>query len=229
MIGLSGCSNTKQKDGKEILISCDDKVVTVSDFNKALTLAKTAYSFEVIQDKDAFKAIKLRILNQLIEEMVLIQMAKEKKIVITDEELNFAIDSIKQDYPEGEFENTLLENVISYETWEKRLKKRLLMEKVVAEVLEPQVTVSPEEIAAYVKAMEGEDGDSGSQADAVSDQEESEGSPADKSGNPIDDEEIILDLKRKKIEDTYKNWINEYKDKYKIEISDAQWSKIIGD
>ena len=38
---------------------------------------------------------------------------------------------IKKDYPEDTFEKTLLEFAVSYESWETRLRNRLLMEKVV--------------------------------------------------------------------------------------------------
>lgn len=186
MLSGSGCSDGPKEEGKENLITCDDRVVTVSDYNKVLTVAKANYSFEMIQDKNAFKSIKITILNQLIEEMVLLRMAKENKIIVSDEELKQAVDIIREDYPEEEFKKALLENVVSYEVWEKRLRKRLLMEKVVKTVLDPQVTVS-------------------------------------------DEEENVMDLKRKKMEETYRKFILEYKDKYKIKIDDAQWSKIIGD
>lgn len=211
----AGCSDVQKEEGTENLITCDDRVVTVSDYNKVLAVAKASYSFEMIQDKKAFKAIKITILNQLIEEMVLLRMAEENKISVSDEELTAAIDVIREDYPEEEFKKALLENVVSYEVWEKRLKKRILMEKVVKTVLDPQVTVTDEEVTRYLKTMENK-GKTG------------EDQTARKPDRP-DNDQIVMELRRKKMEETYKNFIMEYRDKYKIEIDDAQWSKIIGD
>ena len=247
--GSPGCSKMKEGVNQEYLISSGDRVVTVSDYNKALSVAKAAYSFEVIQDKEAFKFIKLRILNQMIEEMVLMKMANEEQISVTDEELNQAVADIRGDYPEEEFENTLLENVVSYATWEKRLRKRLLMQKVIKNVLEPQVTVTPEEIQNYMNTPEEDaqgdmDDESGSEASEeevtqiqpsakASDTETEEGEGQDLAAengeeDKLTSEKIAKELKRQKVEAIYKNWISEYKDKYKITINDAEWKKIIG-
>lgn len=211
----TGCSDVRKEEGTANLITCDDRVITVSDYNKVLAVAKASYPFEMIQDKFAFKAIKITILNQLIEELVLLRMAEENKISVSDEELKAAIDVIREDYPEEEFKKALLENVVSYEVWEARLKKRLLMEKVVKKVLDPQVTVTDAEVAQYLKtiAPEGEKKD------------DQKGKKAEKP----DIEKIMMELRRKKMEETYKAFITEYRAKYKIEIDDDQWSKIIGD
>ena len=239
--GPLGCSQTKEGANQEYLISSGDRVVTVSDYNKALSVAKTAYSFEVIQDKEAFKFIKLRILNQMIEEMVLMKMANEEQISVTDEELQQVVAAIREDYPDEEFENTLLENVVSYATWEKRLRKRLLMQKVIQNVLEPRVSVTPDEIEAYMNTLkeeEAEDTD-GEKTSETTEKETVKSENTDDEGknasgengeeeDKLTNEKIIKELKRQKVEAIYKNWISEYKDKYKIKINDAEWAKIIG-
>ena len=250
-IATFGCSKMEEGINQEYLINSGDRVVTVSDYNKALSVAKPAYSFEVIQDKEAFKFIKLRILNQLIEEMVLMKMANEENISVTNEELQQAVADIRADYPEEEFENTLLENVVSYATWEKRLRKRLLMQKVIKKVLEPQVTVTPEEIQTYMNTLEeAADTDSLSESETTDqetdqdalddikadskdeeDTNNSEGTDTSSENGEVDklsNENIVKELKRQKVEAIYKNWISEYKDKYQIKINDAEWKKIIG-
>ena len=144
--------------------------------------------------------------------MILLERAHEIGISVTDIELEKAVAAIKSDYPSGEFEKTLLEFAVSYETWESRLKTRLIMEKVIEKELENRITITPEDIAAYYKKnFQGKKG-------------ESESTPASGDINEI----IVKQLRREKAEDSYKTWIEELKAKYEIEINSEQWEKISG-
>jgi hypothetical protein len=142
--------------------------------------------------------------------MVLLERAHEIGISVTDIELESAVAAIKSDYPAGEFEETLLEFAVSYETWESRLKTRLIMEKVIEKELENRITITPEDIAEYYKKnFQGNKG-------------ESESIPAAGDINEI----IVKQLRREKSEKNYKTWIEELKAKYEIEINGEQWEKI---
>ena len=87
----------------------------------------------------------------MIEEMILQKRAEELNIEISDAEVEKAIADIKRDYPEGVFEQTFLEHAVSYNSWKKGLKIRLLMKKVVAKELEEQITITPEDISKYYR------------------------------------------------------------------------------
>jgi hypothetical protein len=144
--------------------------------------------------------------------MILLERAHEIGISVTDIELERAVAALKSDYPAGEFEKTLLEFAVSYETWENRLKTRLIMDKVIEKDLENQVTITPEDIAEYYKK------------NFQSKKGESESTPASGDINEI----IVKQLRREKAEESYKTWIEELKAKYEIEISGEQWEKITG-
>ena len=144
--------------------------------------------------------------------MILLERADEIGISVTDIELEKAVAAIKSDYPSGEFENTLLEFAVSYETWESRLKTRLIMEKVIEKELENRITITPEDIAAYYKKnFQGKKG-------------ESESTPASGDINEI----IVKQLRRETAEERYKTWIEDLKTNYKIEINNEQWEKFAG-
>ncbi len=205
-----GCSDLKKVDGDLYLIRVGDEVVTVLDYNTALEIAKTAYPHNVIQDPEAFKDVKLRLLNQMIEELILFAKARELNIVVTDEDVEAAVAGIKKDYPEGGFEDALLENAVSYNTWKKRLKVNLLMQRVITEELEDKVKITTEDIAAYYQKHYG------SKAAG---------------GEPIDEPEniteiIIKNLRRQKAEEAYKPWLKKIQKDYTIEINKELWQKI---
>ena len=205
-----GCGEKDSGLGKEALIRVEDRVVTVLDFNEAFEISKMAFDSSVGEQSEDLQKAQLRLLNELILEMVLLERADETGISVTDIELERAVAAIKSDYPPGEFEETLLEYAVSYETWESRLKTRLIMEKVIEKELENRITITPEDIAAYYKKnFQGKKG-------------ESESTPASGDINEV----IVKQLRREKAEESYKTWIEELKTKYEIEINGEQWEKI---
>jgi hypothetical protein len=148
----------------------------------------------------------------MIIEMILLEKAQEIGITVTDAELEAAVSAIKNDYPAGEFEETLLEFAVSFDTWKNRLKTRLIIDKVIEKELENQITITPEDISDfYQKNYQGKKVETGP-------------NPASGDINKI----IVKQLRRKKAEEGYKAWIEELKAKYQIEINGEQWIKISG-
>jgi len=207
-----GCGEKGSDLGNEVLIRVGNRVVTILDFNEAFEISKTAFAHSTSVPSEDLRKAQLRLLNELILEMILLERAHEIGISVTDIELERAVAALKSDYPTGEFEQTLLEFAVSYETWENRLKTRLIMEKVIEKELENQVTITPEDIAEYYKK------------NFQSKKGESESTPASGDINEI----IVKLLRREKAEEGYKTWIEELKAKYEIEINGEQWEKITG-
>jgi len=209
---LAACANSDSVDEKEYVIRVQDRVLTVFDFNKAFEMAKTAYPHNVIQDPVALRESRLRLLNQLTEEMLIMERAQELGIETSESEVEKTISDIKKDYPEDVFEQTLLEYAVPYNDWEEGLKKRLLIKKVVNEELSGKITITPEEISKYYEGYYKGDG-------LTSDFK-------DRSKNI--NEIIITNLRRKKLEEAYKSWIKKLQKKYTIEVNKVQFEKITG-
>ena len=139
---LLNCGDFNSKRDTEYLIRVGDHSVTAVDFNNALEFAKTAYPHNATQASAVNKSIRLRLFNQLIEELILLQKAGELKISVSDTEIEAAIAEIKSDYPDDTFEQTFLENAISYDIWKERITKRLIIEKVIALELEDKIAIT---------------------------------------------------------------------------------------
>ena len=207
---ILGCGEKNSGLGNEELIRVGDRVVTVLDFNEAFEISKIASETRSGEESGNLRNAQLRLLNELILETVLLERAGEIGVSISDIELEKAVAGIKGDYPSGEFEAALLEFAVSYETWENRLRSRLIMEKVIENELGSRITITSEDIAEYYKKnLQGKKSVSESTA-------------------PSDDinEIIVKQLRREKAEERYNNWIEELKAKYKIEINSEQWEKI---
>ena len=206
----TGCDQPDSDYGNEELLRVGDRVLTVHDFNEAFEISKTAYAHNIRQQSEDLRDAQIRLLNQLTVEMLILERGEEQGISLTDEELEKAVSDIKSDYPEGEFEKTLIEFAVSYDAWLSRLKTRLTVQKVVDEELKKRISISTEDISNYYKSN-------------YQDREnESETMPSSEDIN----ETIVKQLRREKAEQAYKSWIEELKAIYPIEINSEQWDRI---
>jgi len=207
-----GCMNAGSSPDNEPLIRVQDRILTVLDFNKAFEIAKTEYPYNFEDEPKDYRNARLRLLNQLVVEMIILERAKELGLSVSDDEVQKAVSEIKSDYPEDTFEKALLEFAVSYESWEAQLKKRLLMQKVIDNELKNQIVITPEDIAAYYERnpqATDTDADSINQTQVIN-------------------ENIIKHLRQEKAEQAYKIWIKELKRKYRIEINSTHWEKLSG-
>lgn len=206
----TGCEQKTSDYGNEVLLSVGDRVLTVLDFNQAFEVSKTAYAHNIRQQPEALRDAQVRLLNQLTVELLMLERAKELEISVSDDELERAVSEIKSDYPEGEFEDTLIEFAVAYDVWLKRLKTRLTMDKVVETELKNRISISPEDISQYYKKnFEGK-----------------EIEPDSSQSSEDINEAIVKQLRHEKAERAYKTWIEELKTKYPININSEQWDKI---
>jgi hypothetical protein len=203
----TGCTKPQPVyDEKEYLIRVGGSVLTVFEFKNSFDVALTAYPHDVMKNPDAAREIRLQLLKEASERLLLTERARELQLAVSDKELEAAIADIKEGYPEGAFEDVLAESAINYDSWKNELKARLLMQKVVANELSGTPSVSADEIAKYREAHK-------------SDKTSAEGSA---------DEAAAKHLSMAKTEDAYQTWIKQLQQKYPIEINEAQWKKIIG-
>ena len=199
---FAGCFDSSSGIGEEYLVRIGNQVVTVGDFNRA---------FEAEKNMDTLKDAKALFLSQMIEEMIMLERAKELDIKISDNQLAKAVAEIKKDYPEDSFDNMLLEQVVSYSAWEKKLRTRLLIEKVVEKDLGAGLEIFRGDISDYYEKHYNKDGN------------------GNESSSPKDLKDLIFKhLRREKIEAAYKISIAELKKKYKVDINRSEWEKIIG-
>ena len=206
---LSACADPEIKHRDEYLIRVGERITTIDDFNRAFEIVKTAYPHKVLKGSACLREARLSLLNQLVEQMIILERAGEQNICISDSEVEEVIAGIRKDYPEGEFDKTLLEYAISYQSWKEALKNRLLIEKVITEELKEKVVITPEIISEYYERnYDSFFLNSGSKE------------------NPANINEVIVKhLRREKAEEAYKDWIKKLKKKYKIEINRDRWEE----
>lgn len=210
----TGCEKPPPETPREYLVKVNDTILTLKDFNQALEIAKTAYPYETFNDPEddiyksvQIKILKINLLKQLTERLILHERAKELGVTISDEAVKKEVDAIKSLYPDDTFDQSLLESAISYSVWENELRARLLMEKLIEKEISDKITISMEEMAQYY-----------------------ENNLKDESGEIEDkskmDKLIVKRLKQKKTEEVYESWIDDLKNRYTISVNEKLWKQL---
>jgi hypothetical protein len=212
-----GCGSSGSERADTYLIRIGNRVVTALDFKEAFEVMKVVGLHDAKQNPDAYREAQFRLLNQMIEEMILLERAEELGIQISDAEFENAISEFQKDYPEGVFEEILLENAVSYNYWEKRLRVRLFMEKVIEKEFGERVNITPEDISKYYQEHPRH------REEALGSEEESK--PKEAAG--YTEEMVVRHLRWEKTEEAYQSWVRKIKQKQAIEINQAKWQEII--
>jgi len=223
-----GCTQPTSEPVDTYLVRVGGRTLSVAEFNEAFEISKTAYSHSDTMDSQVAADIKLRLLNQLIEEMLLLEKAGEAGISISAGELEEEVSIIKADYPEGVFQEMLLEAAVSFEAWKKRLKMQLVARKFIRVELESKISITAEEVARYYAQQFP--GDSRGAAAEQDPAPGPDGRPADvRPGErppDITDAMILRMLKNQKVQAAYAEWMKANRRGVTIDINSRQWEKI---
>ena len=91
------------------------------------------------------------ILTDLIVQELVVQELVKQDQPITDHELLKAEEVVRADYPEGAFDQMLVEEYIDLKSWRKQLKNYLAMKKFYQHVLRPQIKIDYKEAQQYYR------------------------------------------------------------------------------
>lgn len=97
-------------------------------------------------------SLKEEVLNQLIEEKLMLQRARDLSLVVGYTEIEARIGEIKKDYGNGGFDSLFGDGGINYKAWRQALQRRLLLEKVIAQDVNAKIQVTDEEAELHFKA-----------------------------------------------------------------------------
>ncbi|OIQ48862.1 Chaperone SurA [Pseudodesulfovibrio hydrargyri] len=91
------------------------------------------------------------ILSDLIVQELVVQELARRDLSVTDEELRKAENTVRGDYPEGAFEQVLVEEYIDLKSWRRQLRYYLAQKKFFQLVLRPQIKIDYKEAEKYYR------------------------------------------------------------------------------
>lgn len=204
---LAGCDTRNQKVNGYYLLRIGEIAITEGDYLEALEVMKASYPYGALQDKQVEKTLKTRLLKQLTEELILSKRAAELGLSVSADELNKAVQAVKEDYPDKVFEKMLLEKAISFHAWEKRVEMRLLAEKVIDRELVATVNLTPEEVEAFYSGNNTANNTEAGLPETI-------------------DADFVKQLRREKAQKQYPQWIDGLQQQYDIELNEQLWKTI---
>ena len=96
------------------------------------------------------KEIMDSLIDRLVDDYLVLEYGRQNSITISEQELESAVEDIKEDYPEEKiFQEMLLHRYLNYDEWKEGLRRHLLIRKIIAEVNEGISPITPDEIKAY--------------------------------------------------------------------------------
>ncbi|PLX97122.1 MAG: hypothetical protein C0621_00335 [Desulfuromonas sp.] len=131
------------------LLQVDGRSLTLEDFNQEFK--QTLPAGQVLSDEER-RALQRDFLIQIIDRELNLAEAERLKINVTPQEVETAFEDHRRDYPDAEFTEMLNKRKITLDEWKKELGKRLLLEKVVRQIVYDPLEIGDEEIAAYYES-----------------------------------------------------------------------------
>jgi hypothetical protein len=214
---LAGCTDADVdsafKEGQKIIVRVGNRTMTLSEFNRHFESSQMAYPDTRIADPLDLGKAKQLFLMQEIETLILLERAAELGLEISDSELKAAVAEIKKDYPDDTFDQMLIEQAVYYPVWEKQLKERLLIDKVIKEEVEKKIVVTPDEKRKGYERLR---------------KKALNGAKQKKNLGKMDkamEKKITERLHREKFEKEYQAFLKRLKEKYPIEINKVVWER----
>lgn len=114
---------------QDVLAQVNDEVITLKEFNNELRDIKLEHG-KLPEDRESLDQLKTAFLDQIINRKLIIGEARRNDIHVSQEEINKTILALKRDYAGKSFKAILEGRGMSFEEWKRRLKEKLLAEKV---------------------------------------------------------------------------------------------------
>jgi peptidyl-prolyl cis-trans isomerase SurA len=141
---ISGC-NADSSASSDVVARVNGKDITTAQLDKQFQT-----SISQVEQKPAPEEIdqaKLQILNQMINDEILVQMASQAGLTATDAEVDVKFNDFKSQYTtEEQFQEALKTQKMTIDDIKTELKKSLTIEKLVNKEITSKITVSEAEI-----------------------------------------------------------------------------------
>ena len=90
--------------------------------------------------------------DKVLDHYLILEYGRRNGIFLAKDEWESAVQTVRRDYPEGEFQRVLLRGYIDLEEWKNAVKEQVLIEKILSKVASTLTQPSHDDIKAYYKA-----------------------------------------------------------------------------
>ena len=207
-----GCQQETVVNDTTVLMAVGQREVRLDEFQRSYRVFRSAYGEGGYDDPVVERASKIRFLQQMADQLVLMAYAHDIGVAISDDDLNKAIEEIRSDYPDELFDQMLLENAINFEHWKESLRVRLVIDQLVQKELSRNIQITEEDIANYYQ---------NNTVDRIP--------PDTDAAEKEADQRLVQQLRHQKAEQAFGPWIEALRVKYPVTIDEEAVSRIIAE
>lgn len=146
---VSGCSAPFDEQG--VVARINGEPVLLSEVEAVHDLKYLAGMTHQVDSLQRLQAEYGAVLTEILVQRLVAGYLADQGLAVTDEELEAAEMVVRADYPEGAFEQMLIEEYIHLDRWREQLRAGLNQEKLVQKVLRPSISIDYLEVDAYYR------------------------------------------------------------------------------
>jgi len=148
IITICSCQESISKP----LATVDGVKISIGEFNERFTKGLNVSIDRSLLTPEDYNRVKEEALHALIDEKIMLLRAGEISLAISDAELERKIEEIKESYSGEGFERIVSAQKVNYSLWKEELRKRMLLEKLIASEVDAHITVKENEAKKYYRA-----------------------------------------------------------------------------
>lgn len=166
VVGFAGGAQADDSEIVERIVAIvNDDIVTYLEVQAEMSpyaVQIKAVGYDPEKEQQMLYKVRKDIVNKLVEQKIIDQEIKHKKISVNDEELDNNIEQIKKDklWTEEDFREALEREGLTIEAYREQLKNQLLRSRLINAIVRSKIVITKEDVAAYyannIKKYQGE-------------------------------------------------------------------------
>lgn len=142
----------QEKPLDRIVAVVNSEIITQNEFDRALDAARQQFTQHHVPVPDE-QVFQKRVIDQLIYQKLQLQLAKQRKITVSDKEINAAIVRIaaQNRLSQSALKEKLTRQGISCQELRNQIEKQLLISKLQQQVMANNIAISKSDIVAFKK------------------------------------------------------------------------------
>jgi peptidyl-prolyl cis-trans isomerase SurA len=149
---LIGCSSPV---GGDVMATVDGRKIFRSDVDKYYDNYQASSTQQAPSGEQA-TALRLQILNQMIEDEILMRRAEKLGLLATDEEVDRKFNEYKAPFAQEEFDQRLKDKKITLADFKRDIRRSITRDKVLNKEVSSKINVTDQDITEYYNAHKGD-------------------------------------------------------------------------
>jgi peptidyl-prolyl cis-trans isomerase SurA len=150
--GLAAC---KSQPGGDVMATVDGRKIFRSDVDKNYDRYEASSSQQPLTGEQA-TALRLQILQQMIDNEILMRRAEQLGLLATDDEVDTKFNEDKAPYTQEEFDKRLKDQKMTVADLKRDIRRSLTINKVMNKEVSSKITITDKDITDYYNQHKGE-------------------------------------------------------------------------